>query len=85
MRTHTELIELILKHFDKYFFSGLCYVVCQMRRDELISMEEEQYLIQLIHDNPPKDRDPGHGLWYWAVGVKEPRMQWLNKQININS
>lgn len=85
MRTHEELIECVLKHFDEYFISGLCWVINRMKEENLLSKEERDYLLQLLKDNKPKDHDPHNGWYYWPECQKEPRMQWLNNQININS
>ena len=48
MRTKLELWQLVDKHFDDLFYSGLCPVIGKLRAMGLINLNECQFLFDEI-------------------------------------
>ena len=96
MRTLKELIPLMIstlnsnKHHD-----GLCSVVNALMINDIITSEEYYFLKDFIKTAQPKWYQKRYychrGIWdrhrckdgayYWTSGEKQPRLNWLNKQL----
>jgi hypothetical protein len=80
--------ELLIKVRDyipvEPCFFGMCGSAFEMADKFMISSDEYNLLMKYFKDNKPKkenlDEDE-HGYW-WEVKSKEPRIEWLNEQIN---
>jgi hypothetical protein len=78
MRTEKELWELVLSRQD-LFRTGLCLWIRFLEIDDLISAEEEDYLIlKLKEKNPYLKRV---NAYLWEDGKIKPRIDWINKRI----
>ena len=85
-RPISELLKLMLEHQD-FFRSGLCGIVFCLRDNELISFDEHQALLRFIKLNRPHPRSNLEVIswqgtsYYWQIGNKKPRIQWLEYHI----
>jgi hypothetical protein len=88
MRTDVELLKLLLRQvkkdfsyfqwLKKYYASGLCVTISDMRIHCIINNNELHKLYYLIGDNKPKNT--GRVYW-WPPGKKYPRVRFLKKLI----
>jgi hypothetical protein len=80
MRTTKELLEIMLKNMSM-FKNGLCGLVWALYRENIISAHEYYTLKDVISKGRPKRTFDDE--WYWKPGNKKPRVNWINKQIEI--
>ena len=78
-RSIKELLIVLRDNLKDYFdlyCNGMCLVIKELYWHDLISEEEESILTNYLEDNKPIDQ------MYWFVpGEIEPRLEWLNQQI----
>ena len=96
MRTIKELLEIMLAYYEKPENGttfGLCKVVNSLRSDEVITQEEEDIITYYMGNNKPvtsfytwenEVTNEDYKFWY-QVGVKPPRIEWLNEHIELNT
>jgi hypothetical protein len=75
MRTKKELLQLMLDNID-LLSAGLCHLNYKLFDLNMIT-ENEYYLLDHFFLNEFSDFD-----YHWKMGLKEPRIEWLKKQIN---
>lgn len=75
MRTDKQLIQLVLDNFDKHFKSGLCNLALHLLFNRDITYNEYCLLMEIIKLGRPSKP---YGFW-WPVGQREPRIEFLNK------
>ena len=90
MRTINELLIILgdIVRVKKSWFGlrqrigcGLCYEIGKLEELGILSIDEWSILRQHIHINAPdyiKD-----SVYRWTPYVWEPRLKWLNKQIEL--
>jgi hypothetical protein len=77
-RSILNLLKVVLANIDQ-LDSGLCGLSMMMEWQEKITTKE-----QMAFQNYLFDVFPGYeGFYIWPIGQKEPRIDWLNKQIQI--
>lgn len=90
MRSIKELLELMLKNEQAYFY-GLCHWVNNLYICKIINLEEKRKLITYINNNRPSkwssfsafiSRDSN---FYWESKKIKPRIKWIKKHIKLNS
>ena len=80
MRTTKELLVIMLENINNGRFQyGLCGLVDRLFNYNIIGGEEYNRLMTIIQENRPKSTYDGE--WYWKPGIKKPRVNWLNTQI----
>lgn len=78
-----RLLVLLRKELQaKPLEYGLCRLVSDLRRKELITSKERVLLIEYIYAYPPKNANPVLAYWY-KCGLKAPRFKWLNVHIDM--
>jgi len=82
-RTIKELLQLTLDNID-HLSTGLCsliaYHLCENNR--IITVDEWMILDDYIESNRPHNKHYYTGdNYYWKIGNKTPRINWLKKQI----
>lgn len=93
MRTIKELLQVMLKRKD-LFESGLCYWAAKLRRQGIISIQEEEALASYIGSNRPdyfswtnfieNYSGVSYGrpsLYFFPYGKIKPRIYWIKKHI----
>lgn len=93
MKTINELLHLLKFNYensDQKF--GLCFSIFDLREQGIINSDEYIYLIKYLKTNIPVnifytwegyECDDSELFWY-PVGQSKPRLEWLNKHIEIN-
>lgn len=79
MKTRTNKILLILLRdyiIHDIFFSSMCLNICDLYSQGNINYQEKEKLFNYL-----RKYNSIQGYWF-PVGQKEPRLRWLNKQIN---
>ncbi len=86
-----ELIKLLekLKHYvieytneqEDMLYSGLCIYVVQLETKGIISIHESAYLRSYIKSNMPLY--PQNIKYGWMPYESEPRIKWIDEQIDI--
>ena len=74
MRSDKELGEVLLAN-QELFSSGLCSLIVRLWGRNLITENEYDRLIHILHCNKPK----GASLYYWPVYQIQPRLDWINR------
>ena len=78
MRNTKELLELMLKHKELFFF-GLCSWAELLFINDLITEAEYRLLRQYINENKPdKTFD---WIYYFEPYKIAPRIEWIEQQI----
>jgi hypothetical protein len=77
-RSIKELLELMLSH-QSLFRDGLCVYIYAMYVKDLITFLEYEILKNYLHKNKPKHTY--NVLHWWPVGEIQPRIEWINKQL----
>ena len=82
MRTEKELLQVLLDNMDK-FETGLCLLSGALQRGKIITMTEEFSIFRYIEGNAPKMNYNKVilSVYKWPKGEKQPRIDWLNEQI----
>lgn len=76
MRDNIEL-------FDKYDCDGFCGLSNILETNETITHDERDNLRMFIKLNMPvRLICGGHSAWVWPPHELQPRLEWLNEQIN---
>lgn len=81
MKDTKELLEILLQQvrdsaWDDFY--GMCCEISRLWGDGQITTLEDVELCKYLKDNrPPELTD----TYWWEQGEKEPRIDWLNKQI----
>ena len=90
MRTINELLIILRDNarVKKSWFglrqrieSGLCYEVRKLEELGILSIDEWSILIQHIRTNAPDYIEDT--VYRWPIGLWEPRLKWLNEQIEL--
>jgi hypothetical protein len=77
MRTEKELWEIVLSRPD-LFQTGLCGWVGKCFRNNLINLQEREFLIcHALADLPPY----AVGHFCWNPGIIRHRIEWINNRI----
>jgi len=83
MRTEKELLILLrdeLPKMIKRFDCGMCLVITLLHKKRLMSYDEMKLLENYLIENDPNITYLTTNYW-WENGELEPRINWLNKQI----
>jgi len=83
MRTTKELLILLrgeLPKMIKRFDCGMCLSITLLRKKRLMSYDEMILLFNYLNKNDPNIRYLTTDYW-WEDGELEPRINWLNEQI----
>lgn len=83
MRTIKELLILLRDHIIKHGVkTGMCAIILYHFID--INGEEEDALLIYLYDHAPFIEPDFTQLevFWWKEGLAEPRIDWLNEQIN---
>lgn len=81
MRTQLELWEIVNKNFDNFFFGGLCSVIYDLYRIEIITERERELLLSdvRVYDN-------GIDLYFLGdVCEPAPRKEFIKKMLEKHS
>ena len=79
MRSKLELWQLVDKHFDYLFYSGLCPVIWKLRAMGLININEWESLVdEIAHFGDTEDYFLGER------GDAKPRKEFIQKRIKAH-
>lgn len=82
-RTLKELFAIVLANQFE-FNTGLCRWILNLYELRVISEEEHMKLYMFIVNNPPLNARTKLGaMYYWAPGVIEPRIEWIEGYLKI--
>ena len=83
MRTEKELLQVLLDNMDR-FETGLCHLTGILNIEGVITFEEEFIIDEYVYENSPEEFyiDEYDIHYKWVKGEKQPRIDWLNEQIN---
>ena len=77
-----ELLIKTLEYLDNEVgFNGLCATIYEMLIVKEISWEEYQELRNYLKIHAPKKRYVYNKNFWFEIGLKSPRIKWLNEQI----
>ncbi len=79
-RSILELLKFVLSTMDRFCF-GLCVHIDYLYLNGHINKDERYSLTLYMEDNKPEGADIDN--YWWPKGEKEPRLDWINKQIQI--
>jgi hypothetical protein len=82
-RSIKELLEVMLDN-QGHFCDGLCSWVSWLKHYEIVNNEESMVLRRYIDNNRPSTTK-AVDVYYWPVCEKEPRVNWINEHIKLNS
>lgn len=84
MRPLHELFEIMLKrkNMNLYFNYGLCGYASELYCFDLITSEEKEAIEKYILENPPNGQNSNESLYYWRIGDRAPRIEYLKHHIN---
>lgn len=91
MRTNKKLLQILLDNIEEIFSdtsnicNGLCILTSYLCEKKIISRDEKGKIKIYLSDCLPK-RIGGcnyNSLYCWKPGELEPRVKWLEEQINI--
>lgn len=78
-----KLKEYAEIHLSYYTCSGLCICIEKMHKENIIDNYDSVLLTRYLRSHKPEHISFGGLLVYWwPAGQKEPRLQWLEEQIN---
>jgi len=83
MRTTKELLQLTLDNIE-HLRTGLCGLIAYHlhENNNIISVDEWIMLDNYIESHRPRTKHYYTGSnYYWKMGSKSPRINWLKKQI----
>lgn len=92
MKTTKELLQLVLDHIKEAFelftfYDGICLIPAYLQEKELITNPEYIHLRRQINSKISPIIDMSCDGWKagyaWKPGVLEPRIKWLQGQINM--
>lgn len=79
MRTKKELLQILLDNIDQ-LKSGLCVLIIDLWDARVITRAEFN-ILDCHLESHWIDFRPEPGGYYWKIGDKEIRAEWLKKQI----
>ena len=79
MRTKLELWQLVDKHFDEFFYTGLCLVIGGLRSKGLIDINEWQSLMDEIEHFGNTEE-----YFLGEKGDAKPRKEFIQKRIKAH-
>ena len=79
MRTKLELWQLVDKHFDGLFYSGLCPVIVKLRIRGILNPNEWQFLIREIEHFGSTNE-----FFLGKKGDAKPRKEFIQKRIKAH-
>jgi hypothetical protein len=84
MRPLHELFKIMIdkKNINLYFHYGLCGYANNLYHCSLITYEEKKAIQEYISINPPEGKVFSLGNYYWRIGEKAPRIEYLKHHIN---
>lgn len=77
-RTIHELLLISHLYFDTYFNSGLCALFRRLLGYSIITKTELYILLTYLKAHKTSNLYEGY---YWPVGQKQPRINWLRTHI----
>ena len=80
MRTEKELLQVLLDN-SSIMDAGLCWLIDDLLRQDIISVKEFLVLENYLYNNKPSNILSLTEFWF-PMGEKEPRINWLKEQIN---
>ena len=84
-RSIKELLRIVLKNIDNHVL-GLCHLVRQLYRNNIINIDELILLLNYIMNHRPNNTYKEMGsVYFWKRGEKKPRIEWLEKHIKRQS
>ena len=85
MRNIKELLQLMMDN-QRLLKSGLCELALILYLRGVISGGEKNFIYDYISAHPPTNViTVGKQVWFWNKGDIEPRIDWLNTHIKLNS
>lgn len=88
MRPMKELLILLKEYVEQLpndKFMGMCPCTLYMRRERIISLDEELFIDEFTRENRPTDTRFGditpYNMYFWPYGEKEPRIAFLDHHI----
>ena len=82
-RNINKLLQICLDEFDSYFKTGLCRLSHSLYLNNKISNKECSIIEKYLKDNSFEDKTLFE--YWWNCSHKQPRIQWLKKQIELTS
>ena len=81
MRTIVELLEFLKQEIieEKECFNGMCCSIHILYLTNTIDCVEEKILEHYLEENSPIKK--GTKDFWWLKGDKQPRLKWLDEQI----
>jgi hypothetical protein len=77
-----KVLKLLLNNQD-LFSTGICDWVESLEKNKLITETEILWMDDYLKNNKPKIRFSMLCFW-WDCGKIEPRIEWINAQLNKN-
>lgn len=82
-RSISKLLAIMRDNIHLMDTFGLCFLTSMLLRNNILTKENAQILRYFLSCNLPND-DMKYDTYYcWPKGEKEPRLDWINKQIQI--
>lgn len=82
-RSDKEILTILLDNIDK-LDKGLCSLAWQLERDKIISIEEHEVFLDILETEFYDEIDYITMDYIWAIGVKQPRIDWLKEMIEAS-
>ena len=80
-RSISKLLVIMRNNIHLMDTFGLCFLTGMLLRNGHINKDEHYSLTLYMEDNKPEGADIDK--YWWPKGEKEPRLDWINKQIQI--
>ena len=85
MRDIKVLLTLVLENMDGFRW-GLCDIVRQLYRNNIINVDEYLLLLKYMEVHRPNNSYKRRGIaYFWKSGLSKPRIAWLKRQIKKQS
>lgn len=82
-RSISKLLAIMRDNIHLMDTFGLCFLTGMLLRNNILTKEKVKILRYFLSCNLPND-DMKYDTYYcWPKGEKEPRLDWINKQIQI--
>lgn len=76
-----EILEILLNNIGR-LKTGLCGLAYVLYHDNKINLDQyDEFCLYIKKNRPINFRFWDHDLYYWKVGDKKPRIEWLKKHI----
>lgn len=79
-RLISELLEMLKRKFNSDYHSGLCAAYISLHLTDVINQTEYFIIKDYLINNRPNDY-----LFWYESHLKEPRIKWLDKHIEIET